>query len=80
MLPTINALFEYARTVSYNGNEMDINMLCNPSHLEAVCPVVCGKTRAKQELKDGGRVDKTFTLLFHGDASLAGQGVVYETV
>lgn len=52
----------------------------NPSHLETVDPVVSGKARAKQDLiKD---VDGSLVLpvMVHGDAAIAGQGVVYETI
>lgn len=51
----------------------------NPSHLEAVNPVVVGKVRAIQdELKDEG--ERVMGVLLHGDAAFAGQGVVYETL
>ena len=54
-------------------------MVPNPSHLEAVDPVVMGKVRAKQtQLKDKTN-DKVFGLLIHGDAAMAGQGIVAET-
>jgi len=52
-------------------------MLPNPSHLEAVDPLVYGTTRAIQEhLKDKDRT-KAMGVLVHGDAALAGQGIVY---
>lgn len=54
---------------------MHLTLAPNPSHLESVCPVVEGIVRAKQEKKK-----KAFALLIHGDASLSGQGVVYETL
>ena len=54
-------------------------MVPNPSHLEAVDPVVMGKVRAKQtQLKDKNN-NKVFGLLIHGDAAMAGQGIVAET-
>ena len=54
-------------------------MVPNPSHLEAVDPVVMGKVRAKQtQLKDKTN-DKVFGILIHGDAAMAGQGIVAET-
>jgi len=63
-----------------NGRDVHFSLLANPSHLEAVDPVVVGKTRAKQfYLKDYDR-KKTISLLLHGDASFAGQGVVAETL
>ena len=55
-------------------------MLPNPSHLEAVDPLVYGSTRAIQELiKDKNR-EKVIGVLIHGDAALAGQGIVYESL
>ena len=63
----------------FNENKIHLSLTPNPSHLEAVNPVVMGKVRAKQtELKDK-TCDKVFGLLIHGDAAMAGQGVVAET-
>jgi 2-oxoglutarate dehydrogenase E1 component len=59
------------------GETIAITLSANPSHLEAVDPVVEGQTRAKQELKGHKTV---MPILIHGDASVAGQGVVYETL
>ena len=56
-------------------------MAANPSHLEAVNPVVLGKTRAKQTAKDGSvNFNKAMGVLIHGDAAFAGQGVVGEII
>merc|ERR1712137_994448 len=56
-----------------------LSLAANPSHLEAVNPVVLGKTRAKQTAKDGTvNFDKALGVLIHGDAAFAGQGVVGE--
>jgi len=63
-----------------NGNNIKLNLTPNPSHLEAVDPVVEGITRAKLDSKYGGDVKKILPILLHGDAALAGQGVVYEVV
>ena len=52
----------------------------NPSHLEAVNPVVEGFARAKADLLYKSDYDKILPILIHGDAAVAGQGVVYETV
>ena len=60
-----------------NGEKIAITLSANPSHLEAVDPVVEGQARAKQELKGKETV---LPILIHGDASVAGQGVVYETL
>ncbi|XP_025419008.1 2-oxoglutarate dehydrogenase, mitochondrial isoform X3 [Sipha flava] len=54
-------------------------VVANPSHLEAVDPVVQGKTRAEQFYKGDGEGKKVMSLLLHGDAAFCGQGVVYET-
>ncbi|MCB1115613.1 MAG: 2-oxoglutarate dehydrogenase E1 component [Chlamydiia bacterium] len=62
------------------GKKVHIALCANPSHLEAVDPVVEGKTRAKQELNAGGKTDTILPILIHGDAAIAGQGVVYETL
>ncbi|VVC29871.1 Hypothetical protein CINCED_3A011739 [Cinara cedri] len=54
-------------------------VVANPSHLEAVDPVVQGKTRAEQFYRGDGEGKKVMSLLLHGDAAFCGQGVVYET-
>ncbi len=59
------------------GEPIDVVLSPNPSHLEAADPVVEGQTRAKQELR--GRKE-VISVLIHGDASVAGQGVIYETL
>ena len=64
---------------SLSGTMLHLSLLANPSHLEAVDPVVLGKTRAKQyHDKDFDRT-KNMPILLHGDGSFSGQGVVYET-
>jgi 2-oxoglutarate decarboxylase len=60
--------------------EVRIELACNPSHLEAVNPVVLGQTRARQDLAGDRDREKIVPLLIHGDAAFAGQGVVYETL
>lgn len=63
-----------------NGRTMKIFLAPNPSHLEAVDPVVEGQVRAKQvQLCDGSK-EKIIPILVHGDAALSGQGVIYETM
>ena len=59
------------------GEKIEITLSANPSHLEAVDPVVEGQARAKQEIKGPKTV---LPILVHGDASVAGQGIVYETL
>jgi len=63
------------------GREIGLSLAPNPSHLEAVCPVVEGKVRAWQRrLNDTAERRKVLPVLVHGDASFAGQGVVAETL
>ncbi len=62
----------------FDGNSVHLSLTANPSHLEAVNPVVIGKVRAKQDqTKDVDRT-KSMAILLHGDAAFAGQGVVAE--
>ena len=62
----------------FDGNNVHLSLTANPSHLEAVNPVVLGKVRAKQDqLNDIDRT-KVMAILLHGDAAFAGQGVVAE--
>ncbi len=62
----------------FDGNEVHLSLTANPSHLEAVNPVVLGKVRAKQDqAKDSSR-RHVLGVLLHGDAAFAGQGVVAE--
>ena len=63
-----------------NGNNVKLNLSPNPSHLESVNPVVEGITRAKIDRKYNGNVKKIIPILLHGDAALAGQGIVYEVI
>ncbi|GAA1900970.1 multifunctional oxoglutarate decarboxylase/oxoglutarate dehydrogenase thiamine pyrophosphate-binding subunit/dihydrolipoyllysine-residue succinyltransferase subunit [Streptomyces sodiiphilus] len=64
-----------------NGEQIKVTMTANPSHLEAVDPVVEGVARAKQDIIGKGGTDFTvLPILIHGDAAFAGQGVVAETL
>src|SRR5205823_5418400 len=66
--------------VSSQGEKVHISLTPNPSHLEAVDPVVEGRTRAKQEkFGDRGRT-QGLPVLLHGDAAFAGQGLIAETL
>uniref|UniRef100_A0A671Y1F9 oxoglutarate dehydrogenase (succinyl-transferring) n=1 Tax=Sparus aurata TaxID=8175 RepID=A0A671Y1F9_SPAAU len=56
-----------------------LSLMANPSHLEAVDPVVQGKTKAEQFYRGDAQGKKVMSILMHGDAAFAGQGVVYET-
>lgn len=62
------------------GKRIHLSLVANPSHLEAVDPVVVGKTRAKQYYSNDKERTKNVAVLIHGDGSFAGQGVVYETL
>jgi multifunctional 2-oxoglutarate metabolism enzyme len=64
---------------SRKGNQIVVAVASNPSHLEAVDPVVEGMVRAKQDGAENGR-DAVLPVLIHGDAAFAGQGVVAETL
>mgnify|MGYP001612262621 CR=1 FL=1 len=57
-----------------------LKLMPNPSHLEAVDPVVVGFSRAKADVMYHSEFDKILPILIHGDASVAGQGVVYEVL
>ncbi len=63
---------------SFNGNDVHLSLTANPSHLEAVNPVVLGKVRAKQEQHNDDDRITAMPILLHGDAAFAGQGVVAE--
>jgi 2-oxoglutarate dehydrogenase E1 component len=63
-----------------SGRKVCVDLMPNPSHLEAIDPVVEGETRAKQGLIKDEIHDKIMPILIHGDAAIAGQGVVYETL
>jgi 2-oxoglutarate dehydrogenase E1 component len=65
-----------------DGRRVHLSLVANPSHLEAVNPVVIGKVRAKQFFAGNRKEDmlKHVPILLHGDAAFAGQGVVYETM
>ncbi|MDR6264333.1 2-oxoglutarate dehydrogenase E1 component [Roseobacter sp. N2S] len=62
----------------FDGNSVHLSLTANPSHLEAVNPVVLGKARAKQEQLNDTERTKVLPILLHGDAAFAGQGVVAE--
>ena len=62
----------------FDGNSVHVSLTDNPSHLEAVNPVVLGQTRAKQFFHKDKERNKVIPILIHGDAAFAGQGVVAE--
>ena len=63
-----------------HGGKIKVSVAANPSHLEAVDPVLEGIARAKQDMLDRGAQYPVLPLLVHGDAAFAGQGVVAETL
>jgi len=66
--------------ITSTGKKVHLSLSPNPSHLETVNPVVKGITRAKLERKHAMDIDSICPILIHGDASVAGQGVVYEVL
>jgi 2-oxoglutarate dehydrogenase E1 component len=62
----------------FDGNKVHLSLAPNPSHLEAVDPVVLGKARAVQTLRGDHEGDTVLPILLHGDAAFAGQGIVAE--
>ena len=63
-----------------HGNPVHLSLMPNPSHLEAVDPVVEGSARAKIDRKYHGDYNKLAPILIHGDAAIAAQGIVYEVI
>ena len=67
--------------VEIAGKTVHLSLQPNPSHLEAVDPVVVGKVRARQDMAGDNKQRRTVMgILMHGDAAFAGQGLVYETL
>ena len=62
----------------FDGNLVHVSLTANPSHLEAVNPVVLGQVRAKQDFHNDTTREKVIPILLHGDAAFAGQGIVAE--
>ncbi len=63
-----------------DGKKVNLQLCPNPSHLEAVAPVVVGFSRAKADVIYESEYDSIMPVLIHGDASVAGQGIVYEVL
>jgi len=63
-----------------NGQDLSIHLVSNPSHLEAVDPVVMGRTRAKQMRRGESGRKQVLAITLHGDAAFAGQGICAETL
>ena len=73
-------LGSYCERTYSSGKKISMDILPNPSHLECVNPVVMGKTRAKQDFQNDEKRENHISILLHGDAAFAGQGVVYESM
>ena len=69
----------FSSNVMTTGGEVHLAMAFNPSHLEIVSPVVEGSVRARQDRRNDRLGDKVLPITIHGDAAVAGQGVVMET-
>lgn len=63
-----------------NGKKVHLALASNPSHLEAVAPVVAGRCRAKQRLRGDEQRRRVIPVVVHGDSAISGQGMVYEMV
>lgn len=63
-----------------DGKQIHLKLAPNPSHLEAVDPVVIGFARSKADVVYSSDYDKILPILIHGDSSLAGQGIIYEVL
>ena len=70
----------FSSNVMTPGGPMHVTVAFNPSHLEIVNPVVEGSVRARQHRRKDKTGDQVLPVLIHGDASMAGQGVVMETL
>ena len=69
-----------AERILDNGKKIKLNIAPNPSHLEAVDPIVAGISRAKSKSNYSEQPNKVLPIMIHGDAAIAGQGVVYEVI
>jgi len=67
-----------SQVLTANEKSLNIQLLPNPSHLEAVNPVVAGFARAKADILHNKNNSKVLPILLHGDAAVAGQGIIYE--
>ncbi|MBY0425320.1 MAG: 2-oxoglutarate dehydrogenase E1 component, partial [Cytophagales bacterium] len=68
----------FSEIISPEGNKVHLTLSPNPSHLEAVDPVILGYARAQIEDEYKGDFQKAVPILIHGDAAVAGQGIIYE--
>ncbi len=70
----------FSSDIATPGGPMHVTLAFNPSHLEIVDPVVEGSVRARQHRRKDGTFDQVMPVILHGDAAIAGQGVVQETL
>ncbi|MFX7870789.1 hypothetical protein ABTK02_22670, partial [Acinetobacter baumannii] len=63
-----------SEVTTHDGQNVHLKLMPNPSHLEAVDPVVLGFSRSKADVLYDSNYDKILPILIHGDASVAGQG------
>lgn len=70
----------YNSYINRDKNNIYVKLIPNPSHLESVNPVVMGYVRAQIDEEYKGNFNSAIPILIHGDAAIAGQGIVYETV
>ena len=70
----------FSKGEEIKGKKIHLSMMANPSHLEAVNPVVAGQVRARQDLLGDKKRHDVIGILVHGDASFSGQGVVAESL
>ncbi len=69
-----------SKIITGQGKQVRLNLAPNPSHLEAVDPLVLGITRAKLDHQYNGDKSMIAPILIHGDAAIAGQGIIYEII
>lgn len=69
-----------SEVITPDGKAIHLKLAPNPSHLEAVDPVVLGFARSKADVIYDSNYDKILPILIHGDSSIAAQGIIYETV
>lgn len=70
----------YSSDREFDGKKVHLSLAANPSHLEFVNPIATGRVRAKQNIRHDIDKDRVAAILIHGDAALAGQGIVAETL
>jgi 2-oxoglutarate dehydrogenase E1 component len=72
----------YSSDIQMNENAVHLSLLCNPSHLDYISPVLLGSVRARQDLLSDQADKSNYALgvMLHGDASYAGQGIIMETL